>query len=306
MKKILVTGANGFIGSNLFSKLFILTDKFELHALSRNSNGPLDKLGKIHKVDFIDNKKVKEIIDNIKPNIVIHLACSKYRIMEGTNLLSDYFLNLNLSLNIIESVRNLPELEKFIFFGSCDEYGPQPEPYNETQSEHPLTYYGLYKLTITKKLIALNHVEKFPSIIIRPSVVYGPGQGEDMFLPSLAKAIISKKYFDMTFGDQYRDYIYIDDLIEAIVLLIYDRDLSGEVINITYGKSYQLNQIAKKLANLIKKNGECMLRMGKINYRKSEIMEYFTSNQKAKRVLSWSPKTNLDIGLKTYAQSLLI
>ena len=147
--------------------------------------------------------------------------------------------------------------------------------------------------------------EKFPSVVIRPSVVYGEGQGMDMFLPSLASSIINRSNFNMTKGNQYRDFIYINDLIDAILLVLeYFEAITGEVINISYGESYRLASVAKKFANMITPNGDSFLNIGVNSYRKSEVMDYHVSNIKAKKILHWYPKINLESGMKKVLLSL--
>ena len=151
-------------------------------------------------------------------------------------------------------------------------------------------------------LKALYYKENFPSLIIRPSVVYGEGQETKMFLPALANAVKNNISFDMTMGEQYRDYIYVEDLVEAIIILLSKKNLKlGEIINITYGKSFKLKEIAVKLANFIYDNGESILKIGNIDYRDTEVMNYHTSNKKVKDLLGWYPKTNLTIGLKKFS-----
>ena len=306
MTRILVTGADGFVGKNFVKALLQNDNKFEIHTISRKNNVNINKNQNINFVDLVNLNYLKQIVMNINPNIVVHLAYSKKRTENIEIVNQDYFLNLQISLNIIQSTRFLNSLDKFIFFGSCDEYGLQNKSFEENQLEQPLTSYGLSKLSITKILNALYFKENYPSVIIRPSVVYGKGQDKNMFIPSLADSIRKGENFKMTMGEQYRDYIYIDDLIEAIIILINNKNLGvGDIFNITYGKSYQIKNIAIKLANLIKKDGELLLKFGGIDYRKTEVMNYFTSNQKAKNLLGWHPKTNLEVGLKNIASSFL-
>ena len=111
----------------------------------------------------------------------------------------------------------------------------------------------------------------------------------------------------MTMGEQYRDYIYVEDLVEAIIILLSKKNLKlGEIINITYGKSFKLKEIAVKLANFIYDNGESILKIGNIDYRDTEVMNYHTSNKKVKDLLGWYPKTNLTIGLKKFSSLLTL
>lgn len=305
MTKVLLTGGNGFIGKNLIQTLNKYHSKIEVHAICRKNNFFLHDNLKVHLVDLSNYEVLRDAVKSISPNIVIHLAYSKDRNDNKHIINEDYFNNLKNAFNIIESTRNLKSLKKFIFFGSCDEYGDQKKPYQENQLEKPITSYGLSKLSITKLLKALNYKENYPSIVVRPSVVYGKGQDTQMFLPSLANSLNNCSNFNMTMGEQFRDYIYIDDLIEALVLLINKKDNLeiGEVINITYGQSFPIKEIAASFANMIKKNGEKKLKIGSIKYRDSEVMNYFTSNQKAKNLLGWYPKTSLELGLKKLALS---
>lgn len=304
MTKILITGASGFIGKNLIRSLEQNENKFEIHAISRSKDVILNNIENLHYVDLVNFENVKKIIVDINPNIIIHLAYSKNRVEQNSILDQNYNLNLHISSNIIKISRLLKSLEKFIFFGSCDEYGIQKNPYKEDLLEQPLTSYGLSKLSITKVLKALHYTENFPSLIIRPSVVYGAGQETDMFLPALANAVKNQRPFNMTLGEQYRDYIYIEDLTDAIIMLLKSKNLKlGEIINITYGKSFKIKDIAIKFANFIKVDGESILKIGNIDYRDTEVMNYHTSNQKIKDLLEWYPKTSLNIGLKKLASS---
>lgn len=302
MTRILITGANGFIGKNLIKSLLRDESKYEIHTILRDTNAIIDNIENKYFVDLTNLESLKKTVFKIDPNIIIHLAYLKNRDDQSDILNHEYYLNLQISSNIIQSSRLLSSLEKFIFFGSCDEYGIQNEPYREDQLEQPLTSYGLSKLSITKMLKALYYKENFPSLIIRPSVVYGEGQETKMFLPALANAVKNNISFDMTMGEQYRDYIYVEDLVEAIIILLSKKNLKlGEIINITYGKSFKLKEIAVKLANFIYDNGESILKIGNIDYRDTEVMNYHTSNKKVKDLLGWYPKTNLTIGLKKFS-----
>ena len=302
MTRILITGANGFIGKNLIKSLLRDESKYEIHTILRDPNAIIDNIENKYFVDLTNLESLKKTVFKIDPNIIIHLAYLKNRDDQSDILNHEYYLNLQISSNIIQSSRLLSSLEKFIFFGSCDEYGIQNEPYREDQLEQPLTSYGLSKLSITKMLKALYYKENFPSLIIRPSVVYGEGQETKMFLPALANAVKNNISFDMTMGEQYRDYIYVEDLVEAIIILLSKKNLKlGEIINITYGKSFKLKEIAVKLANFIYDNGESILKIGNIDYRDTEVMNYHTSNKKVKDLLGWYPKTNLTIGLKKFS-----
>ena len=150
----------------------------------------------------------------------------------------------------------------------------------------------------------LNFKEGFPAVVVRPSIVYGPGQSDKMFLPLLASRIKSNLSINMTLGEQFRDFIYISDVINILLRLSLNQRLGvGEIFNISYGKSYSIKNVATKFANILKPNGEDLLNIGAIKYRNKEVMNYFVSNEKAKNLLNWYPQVNLDTGLRNMNKS---
>jgi len=310
LNRILITGGTGFVGINLIKSILNYEDKSNIFLLVRRR--PIKKfpfneiLKNIMIVDFNKSEEIKKTIKNINPNIIIHLAYSKESGVSIEKGNKEYFSNLKISHNIIDAARELSSLNKFIFIGSCDEYGIQAKPYKETMLEKPLTLYGKSKLVITQHLMTLNLTEGFPVSVVRPSVVYGPGQSTKMFLPFLASKIKKNLSLNMTLGDQFRDFIYISDLINVLLKLSLDSSIgNGEVINVSNGNSYSIKDVATKFANMIRPNGEILLNIGAIEYRKEEVMDYFVSNEKARNLLNWYPEVTLDTGLNNISKSFL-
>jgi UDP-glucose 4-epimerase len=304
----LITGGSGFIGFNFVNAILKYEDQSNIFLLQRRTSRKKSVfdgiLNNIKIVDFNKIDVIKKTIKNINPNIIIHLAYSKEIDISENESHEEYLSNLKISHNIIEAARELSFLDKFIFLGSCDEYGIQSEPFQENMSEKPLTSYGASKLSITKTLMNLNFKEGFPAVVVRPSIVYGPGQSDKMFLPLLASRIKSNLSINMTLGEQFRDFIYISDVINILLRLSLNQRLGvGEIFNISYGKSYSIKNVATKFANILKPNGEDLLNIGAIKYRNKEVMNYFVSNEKAKNLLNWYPQVNLDTGLRNMNKS---
>ena len=108
--------------------------------------------------------------------------------------------------------------------------------------------------------------------------------------------MIKGEVFKMTAGEQLRDFLYIDDLIEALILTKDSTNSHGEIINIGLGKSIQLFKLASQIAHYNNKSE--LLRVGAIPYRDSEIMNYKVNIEKAKLLLNWSPKYTINKGLE--------
>ena len=108
-------------------------------------------------------------------------------------------------------------------------------------------------------------------------------------------SILNKK-FDCSDGKQSRDFLYIDDLVDGIIkILTKKNNLSGEIINLGSGKPTKIKKLIKNIKNLV---GSGMPRFGKIRFRKDEISKLYPNIKKAKKLINWAPKTDLNLGLK--------
>jgi nucleoside-diphosphate-sugar epimerase len=295
---ILITGANGFVGESLTKQL--IKKGAKVVRLVRSKATSFDENAVEVCIDLMSRKKVKDFFLSAKPEYVIHLASSKNRDTSRKIFLNTYKEDISISINVIEACLNLPNFKRLIFLGSCDEYGTLTNPFDETQQEIPINPYGLSKLAITKYLTALHYSHQFPSIVLRPTVIYGPNQGGEMFLPSLIKSLLLKQDFPMTYGDQCRDFVYIDDVVDAIIkAIIAGKEVNGRVINIGAGFSCPIKNIASKVASLINKDALSYIKFGLVPYRHNESMDYAANIRRAVDFLGWRPSTTLEQGLET-------
>jgi nucleoside-diphosphate-sugar epimerase len=250
-------------------------------------------------VDLTDSHQVTDVFLTLQPKYVVHLAGLRNREIDEKNYRDTYNKNVAMSLNIIDACRKLKNIRRLIFFGSCEEYGLAPLPYEETQRCAPTGPYGLSKLAVTQYLFALFCKDHFPFVVLRPSVIYGPGQDLNMFIPSLIETLIKSKPFAMTNGEQLRDFIYIKDVVDAIVkALRCNKRIDGNVINIAAGKQIMVKEIAALVEKLIGAGEYSFLNFGAIPYRQNEIMGYSVKNDRAKELLKWFPETPIDAGLQ--------
>lgn len=300
MKKnhILITGANGFVGKHLQRSL--ISSGFKVSIAVRSHLDFNEPDVNSYLIDLAERNKVFEFIQSIKPDYVIHLAWKKNWDNGLGSISKGYDPNVSIAINLIDACRNLLGLKRFIFLGSCDEYGIGPRPYSENQYELPISTYGLSKLFITKLLLSLFHTCSFPAIILRPSVIYGPEQNNEMFIPSLIHSLILRKKFAMTHGEQLRDFIYISDVVQAILkVLLIDEHINAEVINIGFGVSYKVKHIAEMIANQIEPiTALGRLKFGEKEYRPNEVMDYSLNVSLATRLLDWTPEVDIDEGIQ--------
>ncbi|WP_020395554.1 NAD-dependent epimerase/dehydratase family protein [Thiolinea disciformis] len=295
--QILVTGFNGFLGRHLCTSL--IKNNIQVTGIDYNEGCFSHKLFTSIPLDLTNKQDTLNTIAKIKPDYLIHLASLKNRFSSNSDYFTSYQTNTLASLNLIEACLNLNNFKRFIFLGSCDEYGDVSLPFNENQQEKPLNSYGLSKLAITKLLLSLKKSHDFPVTILRPTVIYGPEQGSEMFVPALIQSLINNKDFSMTQGEQLRDFVYIDDVISAIIDSVKaSDDINGIIINIGCGVSHRLKDIALTIAKLINPEALKHLKFGALSYRQNEVMDYAANISLAQEKLNWKPEIKLEEGLK--------
>lgn len=300
--KVLITGSSGFIGYHLLNNL--INENCTIYCFSRRANANELTSHKVQyfEVDLNQKERLFDLVDNIKPDYVIHLAGLKSR-SNGSNEVNNLFQNnVYGTLNLFESLINVTNLKQITVLGSIEEYGITKVPFKEGSFENPISFYGITKLSITKLAQIFVKEYNLPITILRPSLVYGPMQGPEMFISSLIYSLSKNKSFSMSKGEQYRDFIYVDDLVEAIKKTLIINNLSGLIINIASGVSYKLSDVARKIAIIL--DAVEHLHIGSIDYRKVEIMDYEVDINIAKDFLNWKPNTSIDEGISLTIASI--
>ena len=295
IKKLLIIGSNSFIGENLLSNKNI--KKYDLYCISRGIN-KLSRNLKFYRLDLNNSKETIKLIKEIEPNYIVHLSDTKTK-KNHRKKMTNNNINLNFTKNIIKASRELENIEKIIYTGSCDEYGNNPKLVSERTIEKPINYYGKYKLKVTKEFIKAYKKYKLPITIVRPSVVYGPGQQNSMLIPSMIDSFKKKKVLNINSGSQYRDFLFIDDLVKGLFKIIKadNKKVVGKIFNFSYGKSYKVENLVELFRNLLKNNYNFTLNVSRNVKYKDKIQYYFISNKRAKRVLRWAPQVNIKKGL---------
>ena len=294
---ILITGSAGFIGTHLVRKLVNLNftivcfDIFFSDSFISEFNSKVI----IQKGNLNDKSILKKINQKYSFSFIFHLAGSKSRTNNIIEFKESFEINYFGTLNLLDTLINNKNLKKIILMGTMDEYGDSNQIFDESSLESPLSAYGLSKLTTTKLGLIYHKEFDLPITVIRPSIVYGHNQGVEMFIPSIINTLSNDNFFDMTSGEQERDFLYICDLIEVIIKVKDSSNTNGEVINIGYGKSIKLVELAKYISNKLKKDN--LLNIGSVPYRSSESMNYSVCINKAKRLLKWKPKYDIYSGI---------
>lgn len=289
MSTCMITGASSFIGQALGT--FLERRGHEIVRASRTA-GPGMTL-----YDPADTESLSTLMTERGVTHVVHLAAQKDRTLT-TFALTRRLLDVNLSntLRLAEACTRTPSFRRMIFLGTCDEYGLGSNPFHEANREEPASAYGLSKLAATQLLQMLHRTLGFNVVIARPSVVYGPGQSGEMFIPALLSALHSGRAFHMSSGGQQRDFLYIDDLLDGLAAMMTRPDIDGRVINLGAGISTTLNEIVS-LALSLTGASESRVTRSSEGLRQNDLANYRVDVSAAARYLEWHPRIGPQDGL---------
>jgi nucleoside-diphosphate-sugar epimerase len=300
-KEVLITGAGGFIGKHLAVKLSHLGAIVQITARDKAffSKDQIDLQNvSISQLDVSDPAAVQEAITSKHFDLVFHLAAkaagnrSKDQMVEQARVTLGGTINLAQAL--IDSKGTL-----LVHIGSSEEYGAANTPFFENQALAPVSPYSAAKAAASQFLIMAQQCFGLQVIIARPSVVFGPGQKTGMVIPYLFDCYKKKQPANISPGEQTRDFVYIDDCVEGLLILGTRRDLSGECFNLGSGSAVKLKQVAEEIARLTGYDGD--LGLGARPYRSPEVMQHKESVVKALDKLGWQAKISLVDGLqRTY------
>lgn len=236
--KVLITGIGGFTGKYLSE--YLQKKGYQVFGLSNTE----DKSGNIYKCDITNKNDVGIILNEIKPNYIIHLAAISF--VQHNDIKEIYNVNVIGTQNILEACLDIrTDLKKIILASSATVYGNNPkEVLSEEMCPNPINHYGISKLAMEQ--IAKTYFCKLPIVITRPFNYTAPGHGEQFVIPKIAKAFINKeKQIELGNLDVYREYNSIQFVCEVYTNLLESKTTS-EIVNIATGNSYSLKDIIAK------------------------------------------------------------
>jgi UDP-glucose 4-epimerase len=283
-KNIIITGSSGFIGSHLTECL--------------------RKIG--FKVLEIDLKQGYDVTDwnqisRIEPvDTVIHLAGPTYIPLSFRDPRLFIYTNAVGTLNMMEYCR----LHKAkMIFTSAYVYGiPEYLPIDEKHPVHGINPYAESKLVAERICLAYHQLYDIKTYVIRPFNLYGPSQDNRFLIPTIINQIFGGKIV-LENPHPKRDYIFIDDILNAFIKMVEFEDSSFEIFNVGSGVSYTIKEIVETAKSI---TGITAIVEFSGKNRKNEIPETCADISKIKKILQWEPRTTLQHGLEktinTYSQ----
>lgn len=282
VNKILITGSAGFIGSHLADRLL---EDYEVVGIDNLSSGHnLNKKVKLYRGSTADEVLMWDLFRGEEPDLVFHLAANTNVPFSVIDPLAD-FITLRGSMNVVENCRLLKI--PLIYISSSFIYGEAKRPTSEREPFRLSAPYGIVKNTFENYLEFYRKVYGLRSVIVRPATVYGPRQVGGAMADYIRKLKAGSQA--EIYGFKTRDYLYVSDLIDALILLM---DKEG-IYNVGTGKETSLESLYSMIAGILDKKADPIF----MKERPGEIKRQCL-NAKKLRKLGWKPKITLSEGLK--------
>ena len=180
--------------------------------------------------------------------------------------------NLKILLNLYDRFKGDDSLRLFIQFGSSEEYGYKGSPFVETQRERPNSPYALVKQLTTNTAIMLYDNYGFPTMVVRPGNLFGPGQNKSKFIPYVIEQLRKGEPLNVSPCEQRRDFIHVDVFSLDIHGLLKHADrVVGQIVNVSSGQSISLRQIIDFYKEALHSTSE--INYGALSYRENEAMD---------------------------------
>ena len=310
--EILVTGGAGFIGSHIVDRL--LDEGFKVKVVDNLSTGEMKNLaqhegkqsfhfieGDIRNFDLV-KKEVKGV------DAVFHEAAlvSVPRSVENPLLSND--VNVTGTVNLLKACVDA-HVKRFVFASSCSVYGDNETlPTHENLMPMPLSPYAVSKLAAENYVKIFHDVYGIETAILRYFNVYGPRQKYGPYSGVISifinRLLENKPPIIYGDGEQTRDFVYIEDVVEANMLALSKRNIAGEVFNISTGEAITINTLARSLRKIM---GKTDLEVVYAEPRPGDIRNSYADINKARKNLGYEPTVKLDKGLneliKWYAKN---
>jgi nucleoside-diphosphate-sugar epimerase len=303
LARVLVTGASGTLGYNIVRHLGATHPKTRVHVLMRTPDetlfGDLTNVDLEH-VDMADFAGVSRAVQAFQPNAIIHCAASGVR-PSGIDWFEQIHLNVSATVALFQASCAIPDCH-FIHVSTGLVYSEQDRPCREHDPIDTLHPYGASKAAADCLLRAGAERMKRHMTVVRPFSFTGLHDGGDRLFPSLLRAAAAAKPFPMSAGTQIRDFCAVQDVAEAIVMVLELGTVPGrDVFNLGSGRSIPLREIVRSVCDEL--GLEVQIEFGAVPFHPLEPMHLVADIDLA-QTLGWRPHIRLAYAVWQLAEAM--
>jgi len=304
-KKVLVTGAGGFIASHLVEHL--VREGAQVRGFvrynSRNDLGMLKWLApeilsqvEIAQGDLRDTEAVRNAVHGV--DTVFHLGALIAIPYSYVNPREVIDVNIMGTLNVLMAARDLG-IRRMVHTSTSEVYGTAQ--YVPIDEKHPLQGQSPYSASkIGADRIAESFYRSFetPVVTLRPFNTFGPGQSMRAVIPTIIVQALTRDEVKLGSLEPSRDFTFAKDTANGFVKVAEAEGVLGEEVNLGNDNTIRIGDLAEKIFKIIGKTPKIVADPQRVRPGKSEVMKLWASNEKAKRMIGWEPRISLDEGLK--------
>ncbi|MDT3699658.1 MAG: NAD(P)-dependent oxidoreductase [Thermincola sp.] len=290
MKKVLVTGATGFIGRHTLRTL--IEHDFDVHAVTSGKLTPAIPGCRWHRADLLDHEQIKNLLKGVQPAYLLHLAWDVTPGEYWTSIKN--FSWVQASLELLHSFQEQGG-QRVVMAGTCAEYDWSHGYCRELITPIvPATTYGICKHSLQVMLEAFIRETGISSAWGRVFLIYGPQEYPVRLIPSVIRSLLRGEPARCTHGSQIRDFLYVQDVADAFAALL-ESDVSGPV-NIASGQPVTIKFVINEISRQI--GGLDLIELGAINPPEHEPEVLFGDIHRLSNEVGWVPKYSLESGLQ--------
>lgn len=284
MRRALVTGAAGFIGTQIVK--ILKKNNYKIYALIEKNN----LLSKEKLFNISEDIQIIEKLESgekyPKFDLIFNLATVGIRPkFDNINLICD--VNIKLGCGLVDFAKE-NKAELVIQFGSCFEYGDHGDVLLTEEMEcRPESLYAISKLSATQLVMKYSKMKAVPLIVVRPFGVFGEGEGIERLAPSIINSCMNGKHIDTTAGEQIRDFVNVKDVAAVIVMLAESRKYEPwEIYNICSDNPVSVKRFIEEILDTCGFDKK-LVNFGALPYRKNEAMIFAGCNKKLQNIISY-------------------
>jgi nucleoside-diphosphate-sugar epimerase len=299
-KKVLVTGGAGFIGSALVRAL--LKEKADITVFDNFFSGDMLNLIDVQNRIKILNGDIlsRKFVNILKGNdieYVFHLAAEPY-IPDCYDRPEKFFeVNANGTMNVMLACRDAG-VKRIVHYSSSEVYGTAKSvPMTEEHPTLPLSTYSVSKLAADRMCFTLHHEQKVPIIVLRPFNTYGPRETHPYIIPELITQLSTSNNLKLGNIKASRDLTFVEDSVQAAILLMKEKKAVGDVFNAGTGKDWTVEHLANIIGELSGFDS-VNIEVEKNRIRPLDVQRLNADSSKLKKLTGWEPKVDLKTGLE--------